>query len=57
MGTGLDLRDGVALDGAEVARGHLGGQLLAAGRVDALADDAKGAIEADHDFLFFVAKN
>ena len=39
VGAGLDLGQGVALDAAEVAGLHLLGQELAAGRVDALADD------------------
>jgi hypothetical protein len=33
-----------------VAGHHLGGQDLAAGGVDAFADDDEGAVEADHDF-------
>src|SRR3546814_1653751 len=43
--------DLVRLDAAEVAGGHLGGQQLAPGRVDALADDAEGLVEADDQFL------
>ena len=37
-------------DGLEIASDHLRGQLFAAGRVDALADDAEGLVEADDDF-------
>ena len=48
---GLDLRDRVGDDGLEIAVLHLLGKLLAAGRVDALADDHERAIEADHDLL------
>ncbi len=51
VGAGLDLGDGVALDGREVAGGHLRGELLAAGRVDPLADDAERLVEADDDLL------
>ena len=39
------------LDGREVAGRHLGRELLAAGRVDALADDAERPVEADDDLL------
>ena len=39
----------VRLDGGEVAGLELGGELLAAGGVDALADDAEGLVEADED--------
>ncbi len=51
VGAGLNLGQGVALDAAEVARFHLGGQLLAAGGVDALADEDEGLIRADDDGL------
>ncbi len=34
----------------EVAGDHLGGQFLAAGRVDAFADHAEGLVEADDNF-------
>ena len=37
-------------DGLEIADDHLGGELLAAGRIDALADHAEGLVEADDDF-------
>ena len=47
----LDLRDRVGDDGVEVAGLHLLGQHLAAGRVDALADDDERAVEPDHDLL------
>ena len=50
MGAGRDLGQAVGLDPGEVAGGHLGGQQLAAGRIDPLADDAEGLIEADHQF-------
>ena len=40
---GLDLGQRVGLDLAVVADRHLGGELLAAGRIDALADDARTA--------------
>ena len=43
------LLQGVRLDGGEVAGLELGGELLAAGGVDALADDAEGLVEADED--------
>ena len=46
---GLDLGERVALDPAEVAGLHLLGQQLAAGRVDALADDDERPVEADDD--------
>jgi hypothetical protein len=57
--TGIDVEHGGACchllqrildDGVEIADDHLGGQLLAAGRVDALTDDAEGLVEADDDF-------
>ena len=47
----LDLRDRVGDDGVEVAGRHLLGELLAAGRVDPLADDDERPVEADHDLL------
>ena len=49
VGAGLDLGEHVALDAAEVAGVHLLGQQLAAGRVDALADDHERPVEADDD--------
>ena len=49
VGAGLDLGDRVALDAAEVAGLHLLGEQLAAGRVDALADDRERPVEADDD--------
>ena len=49
LGAGLHLRDRVRDHGLEVAVLHLLGQLLAAGRVDALADDHERAVEPDHD--------
>ena len=49
--TGLDLGDRVGDHRLEVAALHLLGQLLAAGRVDALADDHERPVEADHDLL------
>jgi hypothetical protein len=51
VGAGRHLGQRVGLDRAVVARRHLGGQLLAAGRVDALADDAERAVEADGHLL------
>ena len=45
-----DLRQRVALHRVEIARDHLGRELLAAGRVDALADHAERLVEADHHF-------
>jgi hypothetical protein len=50
VGPGLDLGDRIGLDPAEVARLHLGGEQLAAGRVDAFADHHERSVEADHDF-------
>ena len=50
-GAGGNLGQGVGLDRAVVAGGHFSGELLAAGRVDALADHAERLIEADDDFL------
>jgi hypothetical protein len=47
MGAGRDLGQGVGLDRGVVAGRHLGGQALAAGRIDTLADDAERAVEAD----------
>ena len=49
MRTGLDLRERVGDHAAVVAGQHLGGQYLASGRVDALADDDEGPVEADDD--------
>ena len=46
---GLHLRARVGFDAAEIARGHFGGEQLAPGRIDALADDHERAIEADDD--------
>ncbi len=48
---GLHLRPRIRFDAAEVARGHLGGEDLTARRIDALADDYEGPIEADDDLL------
>jgi hypothetical protein len=48
---GLDLRARVRLDAAEIAGRHLGGENLAPRRIDALADDDEGPVEADDDFL------
>ncbi|CAI2934180.1 protein of unknown function [Aminobacter niigataensis] len=57
--TGVDVEHGRAAgcllqrvpdDGLEIAGDHLGGQLLAAGRVDAFADHAEGLVETDDDF-------
>ena len=39
----------IGLDAAEVAGSHLGGEDLAPGGVDALADHDEGALEAEHD--------
>lgn len=50
MGAGRDLRMHVGHHPAEIAGRHLCGQNLAAGRVDALADDDEGPLEADDDF-------
>ena len=46
---GRDLRERIRLDAAEIAGRHLGGEQLAPGRVDALADDDERAVEADDD--------
>jgi hypothetical protein len=51
VGAGLDLGLGVGEEPAEVARGDLGGQLLAPCRVDALAHDHKGSVRADENGL------
>ena len=51
MRAGLDLRARVRLDPGEVARRHLGGEYLAARRIDPLADDDEGSIETDDDLL------
>ena len=51
MAPACDLGQRVALDGREVAGRHLGRELLAPGRVDALADDAERPLEADDDGL------
>ena len=48
-GAAGDLLQRVVLDGGEVAGLELGGELLAAGGVDALADHAEGLVEADED--------
>ena len=48
---GLDLRARIGFDAAEVAGRHFRGQNLAPGRIDALADDDEGPVEADHDLL------
>jgi hypothetical protein len=37
----------VGLDAAEITRGHFGGEELAPGRIDALADDHERAVEGD----------
>ena len=47
---GCHLRQRVGLDAAEVAGRHLGGEDLAPGRIDALADHDEGPVEADDDF-------
>ena len=47
----LDLRERVGDDGLVVARRHLLGELLAARRIDPLADDHERPVEADHDLL------
>ena len=47
----LDLRARIGFDAAEVPGRHLGGEDLASGRIDALADDDEGPVEADDDFL------
>ena len=57
LGAGLDLREDVAFDAAEVARLHLFGQELAAGRVDPLADDHERSVEADDDLARVGAEN
>ena len=49
VGAGGDLRPRVGLDAAEVPGRHLGGEDLAPGGVDALADHDEGALEAEHD--------
>ena len=46
---GRNLSDGVSANAAEVAGLHLGGQLLAAGWVNPLADDDKRPAWADHN--------
>jgi hypothetical protein len=51
VGAGRDLRQGIRFDRREIAGRHLGRELLAAGRIDPLADDAERSLEADHDFL------
>ena len=48
--TGGDLLERILAHRVEIALDHLGGQFLAAGRIDALADDAERLVEADHDF-------
>src|SRR5262249_53719607 len=47
---GGELRARVGFHTAEIAGRHLGGQDLAAGGIDALADHHEGALEADDDF-------
>ena len=47
---GFHLGARVGLDAAEVAGRHFGREDLAAGGIDALADDDEGAVEADDDF-------
>jgi hypothetical protein len=49
-GAGGDLFQRVLDHGVEIALHHFGGELLAAGRVDAFADDAEGLVEADDHF-------
>ena len=51
VGAGLDLGARIRLDAGEIAGRHLGGEDLAPGRIDALADDDERPIEADDDFL------
>ena len=51
VGARLDLGARIGLDAGEVARRHFGGEDLAPGRIDALADDDERAVEADDDFL------
>jgi len=46
-----DLRTRIRLDAGEVARCHFGGEDLASRRIDALADDDEGPVEADDDLL------
>ena len=48
---GLHLRERVGDDPRIIARRHLGGEDLAAGRVDALTDDDERAVEADDDLF------
>jgi hypothetical protein len=50
MCAGLDLRQRVGGDAAEVAGSHLGGEDLAPGGIDPLADDDERPVEADDDF-------
>jgi hypothetical protein len=47
MRAGLNLGQGVLDHAIEIAGLHLGCELLAAGGIDALADDGEGAVEAD----------
>jgi len=51
VGAGLDLGQRIGLDAAVVAGRHLGGQQLAARRIDALPDEHEGTLEADDDLL------
>ena len=51
VGAGLDLRGVSSCDRREVAALELLGELLAPGRVDALADDAERLVDADRDGL------
>jgi hypothetical protein len=49
-GAGGDLFQRVLDHGLEIALDHFGGELLAAGRVDAFADHAEGLVKADDHF-------
>ena len=50
VGTGRNLGQRIGDDAAVIVGQHLGRHDLAPGRVDALADDDKRAVKADHDF-------
>ena len=50
MRAGGNLRAGFFLHPSKIAGRHFGGQQLAAGGIDALADDAERVIETDPNF-------
>jgi hypothetical protein len=47
---GFHLRERIGRHAREVASRHFGGEDLATGRIDALADDDERPVEADDDF-------